>query len=260
VAKARLIRKDRPLILAVEQAALVERMDPAYWDPKYEEVLDRLRNGPFGATLVPVRKLIDQTGISQGPKGKSVYADRGVPYVRIGNIKHTGVDLLENIKYVAEDGPMDPPACRPKPGQVLVVRTGATIGKVAIWLEDYPPAAVSSVIYRLSFKGVNPFFACAFLKSIYGQNQLERLKNGPAVENLNLDEVASIQMVVPPDEIQAKVEAELRDMSQHHLSSLKATAEGRRIDSDNELKISRLKLDDLLSRLTELISGGRPKL
>jgi len=260
LAKARLIRKDRPLILSIEQSALVDRMDPLFWDPKYEEILDRVRNGPFGSTLGPVRALLDQAGLTQGPKGKSAYVKQGLPYVRIGNIKFTGVDLVEDVKYVKEDGPMDPAASRPKPGHVLVVRTGATIGKVAVWLEDYPTAAVSSVIYKLNFSGCNPFFAATYFKSIYGQSQLDRLKNGPAVENLNLEEVSSIQIVVPPPEVQDKVETEYRDMSKHHLSALRAASEGRRIDRDNELKIARLKLDDLLTRFTELLAGDREKL
>lgn len=260
MAKVRVIRKERPLIIAVEQSALAQRMDPAFWNPKYEEILERLASGPYGQSLRPVRTLLDQSGIAQGPKGKSAYVAKGLPFVRISNIKHTGVDMVEGVKYVQEGGPMDPPNGRPKPGFVLLVRTGATIGKVAIWLEDYPPAAVSSVIYRLRFMGVNPFFACTFLKSLYGQSQLERLKNGPAVENLNLEEVGSIQMVVPPPELQMEVETQYREMSHHHLSSQKAASEGRRIDSDNELKIARLKLDDLLARFTEHLAGTRPKL
>lgn len=260
MAKTRIIRRNHPLILSIDQAALAERMDPGFWDPKYDEAMECVRKGPFGETLTPISRLLDQTGISQGSKGKSTYVKEGLPYVRIGNMRLTGVDLSSDVRFVEENGPMDRPGSRPQPGYVLVVRTGATIGKVAIWLDESPPAAVSSVIYKLNFSGVNPYFACTYLKSQYGQSQLERMKNGAAVENLNLEEVSSIQMVVPPEEVQSQVETEYRDMSKHHLSAMKAANEGRRIDRDNELKIARLKLEDLLSRFTDFIAGTREKL
>lgn len=182
------------------------RMDPEFWIMR--PVLPRSN----GIKWAPLKDFLDLDGISQGPKGPSVYVekDKGIQYLRIDNITETGIDTSINPVYVEKDGPMTSETAFPHKDYILLVRTGATIGKVA-YLDYEPDFFVSSVIYKLRVKNISPAYVAACLKSSFGQNALLRFKNGVGVENLNLvNEVPLIEIPVLDDEYQKMVELEMK--------------------------------------------------
>jgi len=233
------------------------RWDVKYWLPKYEENIIEIQNSAWPKKHF--YEILDMNGVIQGSKGASQYTKSGIQYLRIGNITFTGFDFTYKPKFVEPNGPMDVAGSRPKYGYIILVRTGATIGKVAIVTDKNPNYTVTSVAYKLRFKkNINPFYVCVFLKSSFGQLQLHRLKNGTGVENLNLDsEVPLLFIPIIPETIQNHIETEYKKMSQYHDKAMEAKKKGDEEEYKKNIKIAEKMLKDLITKTEAVIRGER---
>ena len=89
---------------------------------------------------------------------------------------------------------------------VLIAIVGATIGKIGLYQEDREAninQAISAV--RLQTDKILPEFLICYLLSNMGQTYLEYLKRPVARANINLQEIAEIQVPVIPIEKQKKI-------------------------------------------------------
>jgi hypothetical protein len=85
-------------------------------------------------------------------------------------------------------------------GDVLVARTGATIGKVAVVPDGAPsPLNICSDILRLRPSGIDPYYLAAFLASDLGQRQLYANISGSTNEHLSPEALELVQVPLLPD-------------------------------------------------------------
>ena len=93
---------------------------------------------------------------------------------------------------------------------LMIAIVGATIGQVGIYVFD-DEANINQAIALVRLKdGINVEYVKELIKSSIGQLSLNRLKRPVARANINLEEIATIQVVLPPYDIQQKIANQIR--------------------------------------------------
>jgi type I restriction enzyme S subunit len=148
-----------------------------------------------------------------GPRfAENEYSDKGVPTIRTTDISFDGSITLKDAPCIALNkddtkkfGLID--------GDLLITRTGATIGKCAIYDKRIGPAIPSAYLirFRLTRNSVPPKFLLIFLMSPQGQKLLVRRSTAVAQPNVNATSISRFAVPLPPrqeiDEILHRVEA-----------------------------------------------------
>jgi type I restriction enzyme S subunit len=142
-----------------------------------------------------------------GPRiGKDAYVGSGIPTLRTTDIGDWGLIT-----------PRQPPQVRVsaaefekwglKHGDLMVTRTGATIGKCAVYDETLGPALPSAYLIRvrLELGFIDPTFAVLFLLSPLGQQQLLDGRTAVAQPNINAPAIVSLKLPVPNLELQKQI-------------------------------------------------------
>jgi hypothetical protein len=220
---------------------LLDRLDPAYWHPSFDALLDacRLPLAPLGdfitdLTYGPIvtgrAQGAEDTGLSDGPRGImpcvgapfmapnhvgarfiAPAVRRAVAIVNQGQVGFCGVDLTE-APCVPPDSPWVSRRSMLRPGDVVLPRSGeGSLGKhrVAVFLADQP-AGVGSFVDLIRLQGLNPFYLAAFLKSTLGRSQVSRAANGVGVPNISFDEIRRLLVPALPQQAQQAIEARYR--------------------------------------------------
>ena len=96
-------------------------------------------------------------------------------------------------------------------GDLMLVITGATVGRVTVFREGLEPGFVSQhvAICRLPTDSVDPEFALWGLRSPVGQAQLLGQRYGQGKPGLNLSNIRALRLSFPPLSEQRRIVAEL---------------------------------------------------
>lgn len=142
-----------------------------------------------------------------GPRfSKEDYVPDGTPMIRTTDIGFDGSIDLQNapcISVSAEEfkkwGLLD--------GDLLITRTGSTIGKCAIYRKAIGSVLPSAYLirFRLNKKKVIPSFILLFLLSPQGQSLLVGNSNSVAQPNINARTISQFSIPLPPLEEQEEV-------------------------------------------------------
>ena len=161
--------------------------------------------------------------VTSGPRdwGKHYDTD-GYRFYRAQDIGPIG-KILENSKAFI----IPPPggqgrSAMPQGGDLLLVITGATVGRVSVFGEEQEPGFVSQhvAICRLPSGEVNPQFALWGLRAPNGQTQLLGQQYGQGKPGLNLSNIRSLRLPFPPLHEQQKI-VEALDALQSQVDGLK---------------------------------------
>jgi restriction endonuclease S subunit len=229
------------------------RMEPAFWDPRYTRVLDPMMRSGFPTEQLG--KFV--THITYGSTRKIEYTSTGVKWIKAVNIVSTGI-TSHNVQYIEEGGPLDAPRSRLQVGDLLIVRSGkGSIGKTAIWHKDMGVASASQDTDLVRLEGINPYYTLAFLKSAFGQIQIERLEAGVSrMTHLRFDDIKNLQIAVIPSAIQSSVEERCRQMLRVHDTAMEDKAQGNESEYLDKLSYAEQLLQDLIAHVENVIKAG----
>ena len=197
------------------------RFDPSYYQPAFQEAVAVLRAGKYPLSTID-ELCEDMIHPAEFPRE---YADeqRGLPFVRAGDVRD-GCLNLTGLPFVAKDTLRGFPQSRLRVGDVLVVRTGAKAGEVAMFAEPEGEFFASSHTLLLRAKiGVNPRYLEQFLASRFGKEQLLRCLTGAAQKQLQKPTVASIRIPLLPRSVQDAI-ADKMDAAYRRKRELEAEA------------------------------------
>ena len=131
------------------------------------------------------------------------YAETGAHILRT-----TDMDTSGNVRW--EESPVLPVTQEEvsrfslQPGTVVVTRTGATIGKIALFRgADRPCIAGAYLIELGTTDDVDPEYLLALLLSDYGQSALTSGSRAVAQPNLNAPTIRAIPLPIPPKAFQS---------------------------------------------------------
>ncbi len=180
-----------------------------------------------------------------GPRfGKESYSSVGVPTIRTTDITFDGsISLTDAPRIKLSDGETD--KYRLIHGDIVLTRTGATIGKCAFYDESHGPAIPSAYLIRFRFKKelVNPKYVLRFLMSPAGQSLLVRGSTSVAQPNVNAATISKFIFPLPPLTEQTQIVAEVE-------RRLSVVEELESVVSDNLARSLRLRQSILQKAFT----------
>lgn len=149
--------------------------------------------------------------VTSGPRNWSqYYADTGDRFYRAQDIGKDGRTNDAAKQHLVPPRGAEGRHARVAPGDVLVVITGATVGRVALVLPTHEPGFVSQhvALCRVPSSVLAPEYLATALMSPSGQEQLLASRYGQGKPGLNLDNVLDLQIAVPSLALQREVVAE----------------------------------------------------
>lgn len=185
----------------VNRSTIDKRWDPYYSQVYFRDAFKAVESGKYLVfNLKSISELIT-SGITPKSGGEAYTEDRinGVPFIRSGNISIDGelnYDDLLYLKPKVHETVMS--SSKLRMNDLLIAIVGATIGQVGIYLSN-EEANINQAIALVRLKeGYNVQFIKELLKSSIGQLSLNRLKRPVARANINLEEIGTIKIVLPP--------------------------------------------------------------
>lgn len=139
--------------------------------------------------------------MTSGSRGwAQYYASEGNLFLRIQNIGRNEL-LLDDVAYVNAPDSAEAKRTMVRPGDVLLSIT-ADLGRTGVVPKGLGKAHINQHLALLRPKGINPFYLSAFLASEGGQRQFRSLNRNGVKAGLNFDDVRSLRILVPNEELQ----------------------------------------------------------
>jgi len=200
------------------------RWNAGYFQERFrqnEKKLKKLHSVPLG-NFIPEELSDGSKGITYGQVGARKLSPRGsVRYLQVINIRDTGIDFAVKPDRVAEGSHNDPVRSRINQNDILITNTAfrgteTLIGRCVVVNRDYGRLNISQDIDRVRVQGVNPYYVGTFLKTRFGQLQLQRYVHGVDSQKINFGHVRSFLLPLLPTNIQEEVEKQYLKMARCH--------------------------------------------
>jgi type I restriction enzyme S subunit len=181
------------------------RLDPKYYDPKYLAVAQQIDPECFK----PLGHIVSDIRYGSSVPANYVKRGEGLLFIR-------GFDLTRNrIRY--NDSVDICPSLLPqigsnilREGELLFTRSG-TVGITSVVPSEVSGAGFGSFMMAMKPSSeVDPYYLSWFLNSWLGRNQVSRRENGAIQQNVNIQELSSIQVWLPPPNIQNRISSLVR--------------------------------------------------
>jgi type I restriction enzyme S subunit len=178
----------------------------------------------YWAKRYPPRKFSSfSPHVTSGPRNWAKhYETSGYRFYRAQDIDASG-NVSEDSKVFITPPPGEQGrSAMLQTGDVMLVITGATVGRVSTFREGLEPGFVSQhvAICRLPSEAVEPRFVLWGLRTPYGQEQLLGQRYGQGKPGLNLSNIRNLSLPFPPLFAQRRIVAEL-DALQAKVDGLK---------------------------------------
>jgi type I restriction enzyme M protein len=188
---------------------------------RYKEVVN------FANQKWPMVDLGEVCEIFNGSRPRGGAINKGILSIGGEHINHDGSFNLEKKRYIPDDYFKKLKRGKLEFGDVLLVKDGATTGKVGYFNEKSPfkIAAVNEHIFilRADKNKIHPFYLFQFLKSIRGNNEILKHKVGAAQGGINLS-IKKIKIPLPPLEVQKEIVEQI-EVKQKAIDAAKAVIE-----------------------------------
>ena len=174
-----------------------ERIDADYFQPKYDEIVDAIKNYPGGWDTLENLARVKDTNFN--PVSETEYK-----YIELANIGSSG----EITGCMVEQGKDLPTRARRKvaAGDVIVSSIEGSLESIALITEEYDNALCSTGFHVAQSDMLNSKVLLVLLKSIVGQLQLKKGCSGTILTAINKKEFSKIAVPKIKAEKQAEIE------------------------------------------------------
>lgn len=225
-----------PMIAVVPPESQKERLDTFYYHHLFADLDDRLEAASNELTPAEKASVLITDGTHQTP----TYTEKenGVLFLSSTNIAEYGVDLSE-CKYIIPELHKRLKNCQPKPGDVLIAKSG-TVGTACVFPEGLPECSVyeSVAIFRPTEEW-NPNYIAAFINSDLGIKQIQRSQKGIAIKHLHLGDLKELWFPKIDEDAQKTLVSRIDSVANLYK---RLTSECNKL-VQNEHKITREKID-----------------
>ena len=155
-------------------------------DKKYAVV-----DGPFGTQL-----------------HASEYVEEGVPVIRVKNIGW-GPFINKDLKFITEEKASEIDRSSVFPGDIIIAKTGATIGKTCVFPDIFEKAIIASSCAKISLDHTKAIsdYVYRFLLSPHGYAQIIGQSAGSTRTTIGLKGINDLKIPIPPLDQQKKIAA-----------------------------------------------------
>ena len=203
-------REFNPAFVVEKEQLDKKRFDPYYYEPKFLEVEARLKDCKY-----PLKSLgeISQKIFSFGAYSLCNYitfVESGIPFIRVQDINETGINK-ESLKFITREVHDILYKSKVKRNDILLSMAG-TIGVSTVVLDDLDGCNSNQALAKIRLiESINPFYVATFLNTSLGHLQSKRIANGAVQLNINLGEVSTIKIPLPPREIQDEIASTMEE-------------------------------------------------
>ena len=192
-----------------ESFGITGRLDSEYYQPKYDEVLEKIKKSNFDklGNLVNIKKSIET--------GSEAYADNGVKYMRVSNLTKFGISESSisipfeyfNLEKKDKNGETELDRLLPKKDTVLLSKDG-TVG-ISYVVKNETNFITSGAILHLNIKdekSLLPEYLSLVLNSLVVKMQSDRDAGGSIIKHWKPSEISNVLIPKIDFEIQTKIE------------------------------------------------------
>lgn len=213
------------------------RIDADYFQPKYDEVVNIIKNYPGGWDTLGNQGYVRDANFN--PDAETEYK-----YIELANIGNDG----EITDCMVEQGEDLPTRARRKVAaeDVIVSSIEGSLESIALITEEYDNALCSTGFYVVQSDVLNSKVLLVLLKSIVGQFQLKKGCSGTILTAINKEEFSKIAVPKIRAEKQAEIQQkvlesfDLRNQAKHLLECAKRAVEIA-IEQDEQTAINWLE-------------------
>lgn len=147
------------------------------------------------------------------PKGGVGGIEQGIPSIGAEHLSDQGDFALDNTRFIPQCFYYAMHRGRIHPGDILIVKDGATTGKVSYVGEDWPfsHAAVNEHVFILRpTSSALARYVFFFLYSTAGQHQIKKAFHGSAQGGINQSFIEQVAIPLPPLPVQERIVAILQ--------------------------------------------------
>ncbi len=196
------IRTDlKSRMFIVNRSELEARLDPYFSQDYFKEAFRTLFRGKYPVHSIKELSTLITSGITPKSGGEAYTEDKenGVPFIRSGNIDINGDIDFEDLLYIKPDiHETIMKSSQVKKNDLMIAIVGATIGQVGIYLDNREANINQAIALVRLKKGNDVQYIKEIIRSEVGQLSLNRLKRPVARANINLEEISSIKIPLPP--------------------------------------------------------------
>lgn len=137
----------------------------------------------------------------------AMYQEKGVPYIRVGDMDWNGNILFEKMVYISDEINRANPKSHLYPGDILISKTGATIGKVVIIPDTIPISNTTASVGKVSLNHKKAHSSYVFwsMKSHDFQEQMWRVSHKSAQPGFNVRDLKEFNIPLPPLKTQKQI-------------------------------------------------------
>lgn len=177
------------------------RLDAEYYQPKYDELFDKLKTfeTKLLSEIVDIKKSIEP--------GSDAYQTSGIPFIRVADLSKFGLTTTDTYLSRDEyDG-----VIRPKKDTILLSKDGS-VG-IAYKIEEDTDVITSGAILHLIIKddSVKPDYLTLVLNSIVVKMQAERDAGGSVIQHWKPSEIENVVIPILSDDIQKQITENIRE-------------------------------------------------
>ncbi len=235
------------------------RWDGHYWQPKYDAIFAKLSNNYSLVPLSDYISSIEQGDVPRQAKGDK-YVNKGIIFINVVDIVSTGISWIDCKRIISSHYKRIQRA-EPKKGDLIFVRSGkGSIGKstVFVGIPSEEKIGISGHLNTVRLKNINAYYIEVFLKSFFGQLQIERFESGTSQQtDFRQESFAAIKIPLLKNTVQAHIETEYKKMSAYHDKAMAAKAEGNETKYKKNIETAEAMLKDLIAKTEAVIRGER---
>ena len=162
----------------------------------------------------------DRFAIVDGPFGTQLhaneYVDEGIPLVRVTNTSFEGKFVQDKLVFITEKKAKQLERSKVIPGDIVVAKTGATIGKSSIFPSIWSKGIIASSCIKITVDAAKAdnLFVGYLVQSYEGQRKIIDGAGGSTRTTINTKPFGNIEFSFPPKPEQAKIAEVLSKVDQ----------------------------------------------
>ncbi|VVB66064.1 Type I restriction modification DNA specificity domain protein [Candidatus Gugararchaeum adminiculabundum] len=204
-----------------------KRCDAYYFQPKFEEVEKAIKKGKYKSVFL--KDIAEEILSGQRPKGGVRQISEGIPSLGGEHVLDDGSIEAHDLRFIPFDFHKSHLKSKAQKKDIIIVKDGATTGKVGIIPENYPHAEINineHVFLIRCKKEIEPYFLFSLLKSSFCQLQINREITGGTIMGIIRKSIEDTEIPLPPLAVQNKIAAEVKAKMQKAEQLQKEAKEG----------------------------------
>jgi type I restriction enzyme S subunit len=137
-----------------------------------------------------------------------MYQDEGIPYLRVQNLSWGFEINYDNLVYISDEVNLANSKSILIPNDILIAKTGATVGKMAIVPKSMKQANTTSSVGKITINHDlfnHKYFAYLFLSPIFQEQIREKAYQKSAQPGFNIDDLIEFKVIIPPISSQKQI-------------------------------------------------------